>query len=1017
MELKKVNQPTCCGFPCEDNLADQLRAVVRRTPDKVGFFFVNRDMTAREVTYAQFFSDVKKAMTGLKAAGITKGDRVALQLPEWEDSVIACWACWCLGVVAMPLPIPDTYGEANVKLKKLEVACTMCEENKAVVITEFSKVAAIRNLRMNAIEGVSFPRSLKTLSISDLRDNEEDADTLTLAPNDLAALMLTSGSTGNPKAVMLSHGNLIQSHYDKARALKLQTTSRLFNWIACDHVVSICECSTLAICVGGVQGHIKAQYVIQDPLNLLRAVSKFKITQTFAPNFLFGLLVDKIKIMNNKDEKSIDLSGLNAIISGGEAVVVETAVELTNLMKKHFNFPGRIMAGFGMTETCAGHCWNYTFPNADDLKSKFSGLGFPMPRLQMRVVDDNGEELKAGEKGNLQLKGPGCFRGYFNNPSATQKCYPNGLDGWMSTGDLARIDPEFGLRLCGRTKDVVIINGNNFECEECESAVNKIPGVVKSFTAASPVRLDSMESEQYIIFYNSTRSLEDDGYLFKTFLRIRDECVQFVGIRPYAIICLPQDQIPKSTLGKVMRRKLRAAFERGDFAGQEQKVKDLLQKAAGELVPPETKAQERVLQAWSEVLGMASNEISIRVNFFDLGGTSLDTIALKAKLDVEFGFDIPAVWVFGFPTVEEFAQKVEDKLLMQDQLRNEDGSYNHEFANKMYDPVVRFHDSGNKRPIFAVHTGAGDVLAFVELAKRFQNDRPFYGVRTRGLNEGETYFSDFYVMVDSYCQGVMKKQPEGAYNIMGYSYGAVVAWEMVKMLEQKYKKEVVFCGVVDTPVELRGFGEIPILDLHVYLSVYLGLVPKSRYTTILAKIRECEDEKMWAPTMLANCVPSKVEELQMDVKAFQDILSLAHSFKSMAAQQNTQGRVRSMQVFSCFRAEPMMVPSSEWRRQQRMWTHHAHSIQFYNIRGHHETCVSPENVASFFKVFKAAVELAEIQYDERLLFKDMGGMPVDELEEQREGAEEQLFNHDKSTIATMARELTAEEMAANLHEV
>merc|ERR1711907_682235 len=101
---------------------------------------------------------------------------------------------------------------------------------------------------------------------------------------------------------------------------------------------------------------------------------------------------------------------------------------------------------------------------------------------------------------------------------------------------------------------------------------------------------------------------------------------------------------------------------------------------------------------------------------------------------------------------------------------------------------------------------------------------------------------------------------------------------------------------------------------------------------------------------------------------------------------------------------------------ERMWANHAHNVQFYNIRGHHETAVNPENIVSFVKVFKSALNVAEIQYEERLLFKDLGGTPVDELEETQEGAEGKWFIHDESTIASMRRELSAVEMASNLYE-
>jgi len=218
-------------------------------------------------------------------------------------------------------------------------------------------------------------------------------------------------------------------------------------------------------------------------------------------------------------------------------------------------------------------------------------------------------------------------------------------------------------------------------------------------------------------------------------------------------------------------------------------------------------------------------------------------------------------------------------------------------------------------------------------------------------------------------------------------------------------------------VELRGFGEIPNLDMHVYLTVYLGLVEKSRFREVLRLIRECKDDKEWVPCLMSCSIPQKLEDLKINAEIFSGYLEVAWAFKRMALQQHTSGRIRTMQVFSAFRGEPMMVPSPEWRRQQRMWANHAHNIQFYNIRGHHETAINPENIVQFTSVFKSALEVARVQHEERVFFRKLGGVPVDEVEERAPGAESKLFSLDESTIASMRANLSLEQMEANLTEV
>jgi acyl-CoA synthetase (AMP-forming)/AMP-acid ligase II/acyl carrier protein len=691
-------------------------------------------------------------LTGLKKAGLVAGDKVCFQMPDIQDAILVTWACWLASMVIVPLPIPEAYNMASAKLQKLEAACQMCDD-KVTIVTNSASVASIQNLSTNFLSEHKFPDRMTVLSVSDLRNNEPDADEHKASPQDYAALMLTSGSTGNSKAVILSHANCVQSHYDKAIPCSFDQSIRVLNWIAADHVASICDGNCLPMVLGGTQVHLASQHVVQDPLNFLRVISRYRINQTFAPNFLFGMIVEKLSGKNLQLEEKFDLSCLEVVMSGGEAVVVETAKTCIALLKQHYGLHDHVITpGFGMTEICAGSIFNRGFPTDIDNQRQFACLGTPMPGLHMRVVTDDGKVVPEGQVGNLQFKGVACFRGYYRNPEATLAAFPNGLDDWFNTGDLATIT-NGTLALAGRTKDTIIINGQNFHSHEIEKEINALEGVDSTHTAATPIRLERMDTEELAVFYHSERALTDEGILYKMYMRIRDTCVKFCGVRPYAIICLPQNLIPKTTLGKIERRKLRAYFENGDFKDRTAHLMNVIKRNAGALALPETKSETDILQLWSDVLGLAPSEISCRINFFDLGGTSLDTIALKAKLDDLFGWDIPAVWVFSYPTVKEIAKKIDDKNLIRHQLKNADGTYNHSLANSLYDPIVRFHDSGDKEPMFAVHTGAGDVLAYVELAKRFQNERPFYGIRTRGFDEGETLFEDFYGMVSEYVEG------------------------------------------------------------------------------------------------------------------------------------------------------------------------------------------------------------------------------------------------------------------------
>ena len=328
--------------------------------------------------------------------------------------------------------------------------------------------------------------------------------TSSIKGSDTAVLMLTSGSTGNAKAVQLSHDQILASVIGKSILHGTSNTDTFLNWTGLDHVANLVEIHLHALSLGANQVHLPGADVLHNPLSFLEKIHQHRVSYTFAPNFFLGTLVTKLpkpnrnsllkrpglvstatnelpltttlkslsltsapesrnlsatSQENSRPINSLDLSCLRALISGGEANVVQTCADLTRLLEEYNAPKSFIRPGFGMTETCAGSIYNAIDCPSYDIEhsSEFANLGRPISGMQMRIVRKDGSKAHQGEIGELQLCGPVLFPGYFNNQEETKKSYTT--DGWFKTGDKGTIDTNGRLCLTGREKDLVIVNG------------------------------------------------------------------------------------------------------------------------------------------------------------------------------------------------------------------------------------------------------------------------------------------------------------------------------------------------------------------------------------------------------------------------------------------------------------------------------------------------------------------------------------------------------------------------------
>lgn len=921
-------------------LHDVLSQAVERYPShELGFITSSaHDSSIRATTFSSFNQYVRKLARAMLDWEKPTGSVIVVYLTEHEDNMAAVWACLLAGYVPCLQPALS----AQQAHKEGHVAHIKNLFSSAIWLTNESgadQVNSISGLEVHLLSHLKASASKYHVSA--------DWVARTAQPDDEAILFLTSGSTGFSKAVVHTHRTILAACSAKGEAYGLTPETNVLNWVGFDHVAGSLEMHITPMLFGASQIHVHASAILSDPLRFLRLIDEKSINIAFSPNFLLAKLTRDLEKRSDLIG-TFDLSSIKRINSGGEAVISKTAQSFVAVLKKLAKDPLKvsfvISPGFGMTETCAGCIYEPVDLSTTEPKHEFLDLGRPVRGCEMRVVDpEDGKTVRRdGESGELQVRGPMVFVRYYNNAEATSSSF---VDGWYRTGDVGIIEDGV-MRLSGRIKDTVIVHGVSYGIPELETHLQTVEGVTHSFLAAAPYRAPGQETEGFIIFYSPTFDLNGEDAstkLFATHRALRDICVKMITLPPQFIVPIPINQMEKTTLGKLSRARLVSLFKQGELAKHIARAEELLSEARGSsFVAPSTETEKALARIYAGIFNLSENEMSASDNFFELGGTSIDVIRLKREGEAYFGLpEIPTIQVLKHPVISSLANYI-NALLSKDSTAEE------------YDPIVPLQLTGNKTPIFFVHPGVGEVLIFVNLAKYFQNDRPFYALRARGFEPGHPFFTSMDEMVSTYAAAVKRTQPTGPYAISGYSYGGVVAFEVAKRLEAM-GDEVKFVGLINIPPHIADrMHEIDWTGGMLNLSYFLGLVTKQDANDLAPTLRPLS-RKEQLEVVWKLSPPERLIELQLTQEKLDHWVDIAGSLIECGKEYNPSGSVSALDVFY---AIPLKGTKADWlNKQLKPWDGFSRGQASYtDVPGQHYTLMDFDHVPQFQKIFRSRLE-------------------------------------------------------------
>lgn len=530
-----------------------------------GIVYINADGSETIQSYQALLEEAQRLLAGLRKLGLKAQDKVIFQLDRYQDFIGAFWGCILGGFVPVPITIASNYDDpSDSNVKKLQNAWQVLE--RPIVLTNNSIAPQIRALssRLNL-------ENFRVETVEDLHSHEPDQNWHKSQPDDLALLVLTSGSTGIPKGVTLTHRNIISSVAGTSQMNNLTSLDISLNWLPLDHPGPLIRCVIRCVFLGCQQIHVPTAEILQDILKWLDWIEHYRVTTTWAPNFAFALLSDALKEPPQAGDAAVevekrrwDLSCVKSFLNTAEPIVPQTAQKVLELLSPHALAADAMHSSWGMAETSSGVTFSdrYLLDSSIPEYASFAELGSPIPGISLRIVNDNQEVVNEQTIGYLQVKGSTVTSGYYQNPELNREVFTE--DGWFNTGDLGFLH-KGRLTITGRTKNIIIINGANYYSHEIEEVVEAVEGVSRSYTAACATRQLGSNTDELIVFFHTL--ISEDNRLIELLKEIRINVVSKIGVKPTYLIPVEKEAIPKTSIGKIQHAQLKKSFEAGEFDG------------------------------------------------------------------------------------------------------------------------------------------------------------------------------------------------------------------------------------------------------------------------------------------------------------------------------------------------------------------------------------------------------------------------------------------------------------------
>jgi acyl-CoA synthetase (AMP-forming)/AMP-acid ligase II len=552
------------GIYNRKTLNDLLLTAVEAFPQK-GIGFIQSDGSTKFMTYSELLSRAKSLMPDLQSRGMVPGDKVMIILTRNEGIIPVLWTCFLSGYIPTILQPPVSFSEFNQPAKKIENVYRTLQNPKVILSGDL-----LQGFQSDVIS----PENL--INADDLQTGNQNSEIYQPKETDIAFIQFSSGSTGDPKGITLTHKNILTNIAAIGVGLDIHDADVFTNWMPLYHDMGLFGYHLCPVFSQANQYLIDPIDFVKKPSIWIEIMDKARCTITGCPNFGQALL---LRYLKNREDKDLDLSALKGIVNGAEPISSRIMNEFMDRLSVHRLRRGAMMPAYGMSEATLAisfspllkdpviTAFNRTMlqkegiakvekDNAAEMMELVS-VGKALNNTEIRVIDDQGNELEAGMDGNLQIRGAGVTAGYYNNPAETRNSFENG---WLKTGDKGFFF-DGNLYITGRVKDIIFVRGQNLYAHDLENLAGKYSDISYGKVIIGGLFDPKKGQDQIILFLvGSPNQATCD-----TFLGLRNFFRDIYGISIDVFVPIKSNQVPKTSSGKIQRYKLVTSYQNGEF--------------------------------------------------------------------------------------------------------------------------------------------------------------------------------------------------------------------------------------------------------------------------------------------------------------------------------------------------------------------------------------------------------------------------------------------------------------------